>query len=102
VPALWINRSIQIGVGRRQRDWPENGALIGHRTPIVHSSDEKGSGPRRHGRLQPPARTVQFRLVPWQNFVEAGAIFSDALFVALLDHDLPVPLHPVEVIEHRK
>jgi hypothetical protein len=29
VPALWINRSIQIGVGRRQRDWPENGALNG-------------------------------------------------------------------------
>jgi hypothetical protein len=34
--------------------------------------------------------------------VEAGAIFSDALFVALLGHNLPVPLHPVQVIEHRK
>ena len=102
MPALWINRSIQIGVGRRQRHWPENGALIGASSADRAFPDEEGSGPRRHGRLQPPARTVQFRLVPWQNFVEAGAIFSDALFVALLDHDLPVPLHPVQVIEHRK
>ena len=67
------------------------------------SFDEDGS--RRSldtARLQATSRTIQFRLVPRQNFVEAGTIFSDALFVALLHYDLAVPLHPVQVIEDRK
>lgn len=88
------------GPTRLARKWGIERSLV--RRSIVRSSHEEGQDAASTGTSQTPARTVQFRLVPWQNFVEAGAIFSDALFVALLDDDLPVPLHPVQVIEHRK